>query len=141
MCGGVKFMQDGEERAVYFPQPGAALPVRKRDGSVQLVTWGRRREEEGELPPGGWARQDSIAKHKWDPYQPKPVLIAVDHFMEKDEAGASHWYLVTKGQYIQGCLTRIGNEVRVYVVTITPTLHEQAAIHSRWPKVVSSIAR
>jgi hypothetical protein len=138
MCGGVRYQVDGKNVTVYFPQPNAAVPVRKHDGSVQLVTWGRRKGEEGTLPQTGWARHDSIEAGKWNQYQPKPVLIAVDGFMEKDEAGKSHWYHVTKGQFIQGCLTRNGNEHRVYVVTITPTLPEFMAVHDRWPRLVAS---
>lgn len=138
MCGGVKFKMDGQEKAIYFPQPNAVLPVKRHDGTVSLVTWGRRKEEEGRLPKTGWARLDSINAGKWDQYHPKAVKIPVDQFMEKDEEGKSHWYQVTAGQYIQGLLARDGAKYRVYVVTITPTLPEFMAIHDRWPRLISA---
>lgn len=139
MCGGVKYTTDGHQVAVYFPQPNAALPVRRRDGTTDLVTWGRRLEEEGALPKTGWARLDSITAGKWDKYQPRPALIKVDEFMEKDVNGVSHWYMVTKGQYIQGLLAREGEEIRVYVVTISPPDPEAMSVHDRWPRMVTSL--
>jgi len=57
--------------------------------------------------------------------------------MEKDFEGNPHWYDLNKGQYLQGLLARDNNEQRIYVVTIEPEV-EDAAIHSRWPRVVQS---
>jgi len=139
MCGGVRYQVDGKEISVYFPQPGAVLPVRNHDGSAALVIWGRRKEEEGHLPKTGWARLDSIKSGKWNQYQPRPVLIVVDGFMEKDINGKSHWYMVTKGQYIQGLLAREGEERRVYVVTIPPAEPLDMAVHDRWPRLVTAL--
>ena len=68
----------------------------------------------------------------------KPVIIVVDAFMEKDEQKKSHWYPMTKGQYIQGLLSREGDEQRVYVVTIAPTEPDQLDVHNRWPRIVLS---
>lgn len=136
MCGGVKFSHDGELLTVYFPNPKAVLPVRLRNGEHQLLVWGRRKEEPGNLPPGGWARHESIKSGKWDRFFPKPVLIDVSDFMEKDNKGNSHWYPVIGGLAIQGLVARDGNEVRVYVVTITPKRQDQYQIHNRWPRIV-----
>jgi hypothetical protein len=49
-----------------------------KDGNISLLPWGRRKEQEGNLPLGGWARLDSI----------NAVKIAVEAFMEK-----SHWFV------------------------------------------------
>lgn len=141
MCGGVRYHFNGREQTVYFPQPNAMLPVRRRDGSVSLVTWGRREGEEGRLPQTGWARLDSLKAGKWDRFFPKPVLIVVDQYMEKDKQGKSHWFTNITGNYIQGCLVREGDEQRVYVVTITPTIPEILAIHDRFPKIVQKISK
>ena len=55
--------------------------------------------------------------------------------MEKDIQGNSHWFDITKGQYIQGLIARDKYEQRVYVVTITPEFED--AIHQRWPRILS----
>ena len=47
MCSGVKYTEtSGKEWKVYFPNPKAALPVVKSDGTVEWVKWGRRKEEQ-----------------------------------------------------------------------------------------------
>ena len=137
MCGGVKYRQDDELHTVYFPRPDARLPLRLKTGDQRLVTWGRRREEAGGLPPGGWARLDSVRAGKWQRYGPSPVLIQVESFMEKDDAGNSHWYELAGEDYIQGLVARDGEMDRVYVVTVSPEDPQHAAVHDRWPRIVS----
>ncbi len=68
MCGGVKFKHDGKILTVYFPSPKAVLPVALKQGGHELVMWGRRKEEPGKLPAGGWARLDSIKASGTDSY-------------------------------------------------------------------------
>lgn len=55
--------------------------------------------------------------------------------MEKDTESNSHWFELPSGQWIQGLVARSGNEQRVYVVTITPTMED--AVHDRWPRIMS----
>ena len=135
MCGGVLYTYEGKDYRVYFPNPGALLPVRMKDGGVSLLPWGRRKEQAGQLPMGGWARLDSINAGKWDRYFPTPTKIMVDQFMEKDIEGRSHWFLVTPGQWIQGLVAREHDEQRVYVVTIAPEFDD--AVHDRWPRILA----
>lgn len=135
MCGGVVYVMDGGERRCYFPNPQAKLPVLLRSGQASLITWGRRRDEAGELPAGGWARLESIRAGNWDRWQPRPVRLRLSGFMEKDIAGSSHWFTLTPGQWVQGLLARNAGEQRVYVVTIHPEM--PGAIHPRWPRIVS----
>jgi hypothetical protein len=46
MCGGAKYTDKaGKKWTIYFPSPKAALPVLKRDGDVEWVFWGKRKEE------------------------------------------------------------------------------------------------
>ena len=132
MCGGVKFTDGGKEQTVYFPQPHAELPLQLRDGKTEKMIWGRRREERGALPVGGWARQDSIDKGIWEKYQPRPVQIVVHAFMEKDKDKVSHWFDLQPEQRIQGLIATRNDERRVYVVTI----NSDNPIHDRWPKIV-----
>jgi len=135
MCGGVSYKENGKQVKVYFPMPMAALPVVMKDRSTNLYAWGRRREEMGSFPLGGWARHESILDGVWDKYQPTPVKIAVDSFMEKDSQGTSHWFDLEPGQFIQGLVAHLGMDSRVYVVTVEP---EDKSIHDRWPRIVSN---
>lgn len=134
MCGGVEYNHEGKVKKIYFPNPYAQLPVLKKSGAVELVTWGRRKEQEGALPQGGWARQESIDKGIWGKYSPTPVKIIVDRFMEKDKDRVSHWFDLKQGEWIQGLVAHKDDETRVYVVTIEPDAN---AVHNRFPKVLS----
>ena len=138
MCGGVKFKHENKDLTIYFPNPKAVLPIRLKSKNHTLIKWGRRKEEQGMLPPGGWARHESVLKGVWDKYFPKPVLITVDQFMEKDKQGKSHWYPLISATYIQGLVANDKDEQRVYVVTITPD-DEQEEIHDRWPRIVLTL--
>lgn len=137
MCGGIKYI-DNHNKAwtVYFPSPKSALPVIKKSGEVEWVTWGRRKEEDAPyFPNGGWARLDSIKEGKWQRYQPTPVLLPVHAFMEKDGAKVSHWFDMKPDEVIQGLLTVHDDTARVYVVT-TDTPPEFSYIHDRWPRLI-----
>lgn len=134
MCGGIYYTIDGKEVRMYFPNPRACLPVRKRNGSVEQLPWGRRQGQAGHLPLGGWARLDSIYAGRWDKCFPTPVKLMVSQFMEKDIEGHSRWFDITPGKWIQGLIAHWNNERRVYVVTITPELEDAA--YERWPRIL-----
>ena len=143
MCAGVEI--EGQEKAarVYFPVPTATLPVMMKDGSVANLRWGARNEElaagDGwpRWPKGGWARLESVKAGRWKALDPLPVKIPAKGYMEKDGEGRSHWFALEPGQYIQGLVARIGDERRVYVVTVASP-PEFAHIHDRWPRVVGT---
>ena len=135
MCGGIYFSFEGDELRIYFPNPKAVLPVLRKDGSVVLIPWGRRKEQAGILPLGGWARLDSIHSGRWDRWFPVPVKLPIKSFMEKDIEGSTRWYDLTKGKYVQGLIAREGSEQRVYVVTVEPGMSN--AEHERWPRILS----
>ena len=135
MCGGVYYTANGQDTRVWFPNPKAQLPVAMRNGDIHLLPWGRRHEQAGRLPLGGWARLDSIYAGRWDRWFTVPVKLPVKSFMEKDFEGHSHWYDLTRGQWIQGLVARCRHERRIYVVTIEPELAD--AVHDRWPRIMS----
>ena len=135
MCGGVYYSINDQDVRVYFPNPKAQLPVKTRAGGTGTLAWGRRREQAGILTLGGWARLDSIYAGRWDRWFPVAVKIPVKSFMEKDLEGHSHWYDLTRGQWIQGLVARHRQERRIYVVTIEPELAE--AVHDRSPRIMS----
>lgn len=136
MCGGVYYTHQEQDVRAYFPNPKAMLPARTRSGDTLLLPWGRRQNQAGKLPLGGWARLDSIYAGRWDRWLPKPVKLELKSFMEKDIEGHSHWFDLTAGQYIQGLIARDGSEQRIYIVTITPEMSD--AVHERWPRIVCS---
>jgi hypothetical protein len=135
MCGGVYYLINGEEVRCYFPNPKARLPVKRRNGGIDLLPWGRREKQAGNLPLGGWARLESIYEGRWDRWRPTPVKLGVSQFMERDIEGNSRWFDITTGKWIQGLVAHWGRERRIYVVTITPETEE--AVHQRWPRILS----
>lgn len=130
----VMYYYNSELISAHFADPKAMLPVKLKNGQIQLFKWGRHKIQNGELPLGGWARLTAIHHGQWDFYLPKPVKLPIVKFMEKDFEGHAHWYEVTQGCYIQGLLVREQNEVRLYIVTITPEL--PGACHDRWPRII-----
>lgn len=134
MCGGVFYVHEGEEYRYYFPNPSAVLPVKTKSSTV-LMPWGRRKEQVGKLPAGGWARLDSIYAGRWEKFFPVSVKIPVSQFMEKDIEDVSHWFDITKGKWIQGLVAREGVEQRVYIVTVVPEMPQ--SIHDRWPRILT----
>lgn len=155
MCGGVQYRVSDRVEPIktYFPIPYARLPVQRAEGPEMLI-WGRRKGEiEGEsLPVTGWARQDSIDKHKWDRFDPEFVYLAVDRYMEKathetiDPAypnrkpkRQSYWFDLKPGEAIEALIAHAPNgEKRLYVVTVpTPAEYFELIEHDRWPKVVN----
>ena len=135
MCGGVLYEIGGQEIRLFFPNPKARLPVSLRSGETTLLPWGRRKKQTGNLPLGGWSRLESIYSGRWDRWFPVPVKMPIISFMEKDIEDHSHWYELTKGQWIQGLIARDKYEQRIYVVTMEPE-HEDA-VHERWPRILS----
>jgi len=56
MCGGIYYVYREQEYRYYFSNPAATLPVKMKTGHYEILPWGRRREQRGKLPLGGWAR-------------------------------------------------------------------------------------
>ena len=139
MCAGVECKDRNRIVRVYFPNPKAALPVRLKSGAASWLTWGRREGETPAFPQGGWARLESIKDGKWEKYDPRPVVIVAQRFMEKDRQGISHWFAIPAAQMIQGLVASIGAETRLYVVT-TQAPRELPDWHDRWPQLVTIAA-
>lgn len=143
MCGGTRYIDEaGKDWKIYFPNPKAALPVRREGEKIEWVKWGLRKEEKN-VPKGfvqgGWARIDSVDTGKWEKYQAERVKLAVIAFMEKDKERISHWVDVPDGAALDGLVVTIGGESRLYVVTeSTPVAF--AWVHDRWPRLVSLAA-
>jgi putative SOS response-associated peptidase YedK len=133
MCGGVEARDAEKIWKVYFPNPKAAIPVLDLfTGEVAWVPWGRRKEQPGTGPQGGWARLESVEEGKWAKYQPQRALGLVQRFMEKDADRKSHWFDMQPGHALECLLLGEGGQRRVYVVTSSPP-EQYAWIHDRWP--------
>ena len=135
MSSGVLFDFEKGDRRMYFHNPLATLPIITKTNNVILMPWGRRRQQEGNLPLGGWARLETIYKKRWDRWQPQPVKIPVKSFMEKSHDGSNHWFDLIKGQCLQGLVASYKYERRVYVVTIEP--EQENAWYYRWPRIIN----
>lgn len=136
MCNGVIYLEGRQAKRCHFTQPQAALPVVLRGNGVAPITWGRREGEGGRLPLGGWAQLSAIRAQAWDSWQPRPVRLLLQGFMEQDIQGRGHWFTLTSGQWVQGLLARHDREQRVYVVTLQPEI--PGALYPRWPRIVSA---
>ena len=124
---------------IFFAQTKAVLPVKLKNGETKLVVWGRRENENSEMPLGGWVRLTTIkneSNNHWHMYLPKPIQIPAYKFMEKNFEGKSCWYEITRGKCIQGLLAKKENEYRIYIVTIDP--EDLMNCHYRWPHIMMS---
>lgn len=138
MCGGVEAREAENIWKIYFPNPKAAIPV-LLEGSGQLdwIAWGRRKEQPGFGPEGGWARLSTVQAGGWTKYNPRRAFSLVQRFMEKEgRAGEknriSHWFDVPEGYALECLVIGEGEQRRVYVITTEPPT-EYAWIHDRWP--------
>lgn len=131
MCSGVEV--DG--RIITFADPAPELPVFLRNGEVRWLPWGARHGVPSPWVAGTCARLDSIRAGKWDRYRPVPVRIPVDRLMERDSRNRPYWARLAGGQWLQGLVAQVGDEQRVYVVTVdTPA--EYRHVSDRWPRVM-----
>lgn len=153
MCGGMEFqkrahrLEPGElfeairgsgagvrDVRVFFPNPKAALLV---DPDQDLwLPWGRRKEQPGDWPEGGWARQESLSKPFWQRWRPAQVVVHPVRWMEKDHGRTSRWFELIEGQGIL-CLRLDGAPgTPVYVVTAPAAGDYLAEVHDRIPVIV-----
>lgn len=138
MCGGVEAREADKVWRIYFPNPKAAIPVQiEGSGQLDWIHWGRRKEEPGSPPQGGWARLSTVKAGGWDRYKPRRGFGMVQRFMEKegqlgDKNRPSHWFDVQAGHALECLIIGEGEQQRVYVVTTDPPA-EYAWIHDRWP--------
>lgn len=138
MCGGVEAREAEKVWKIYFPNPKAALPVLlEGSGQIDWIQWGRRQEQPGGGPPGGWARLSTVQTGGWAKHQPRRGLVIVQRFMEKDgkpgdKSRQSHWFDVPDGYALRCLVIGEGEQQRAYIVT-TDAPTELAWIHDRWP--------
>ena len=141
MCGGIEYHAGGGAQKVFFPNPGARLPVRNKNG-LGLIYWGRRKHERHSiLPPGAHAPLQSVRSGEWNRYQPRGVLIPASSYMEQDIQGGRHWFNLAADEMIQGLVATHGHEQRLYIVTIEPPEEFLQASDSQpntecWPRLV-----
>jgi putative SOS response-associated peptidase YedK len=138
MCGGIEAKDKNrayEPVRVYFPNPKAAFPVMLEDGTdLGWLPWGRRKEQPGSGPQGGWARQESLENGSWAKYRPQRAFGLISRYMEKDAERVSHWFDVEDGQVLECVVTGEPGDQCVYVVTASSPL-QFSAIHDRWPLI------
>src|SRR4051794_22147386 len=116
MCLALCFPTEKLTIITHFTDPNARIPIKTNAGLIQFMTWGRRLDERGKLPVGGWISTELKQKGHFDQYFPKEVKILATKFMEQDVEGRCIWSEVTAGSYIQGLILREKDEHRVYMV-------------------------
>ena len=134
MCLGIAYKYQGQNHRVYFIDPKARLPVKKKSGKEVLVSWGRRKSERINFPLGARALLTDVRAGYWNQWHPKAVKIYAQGFAEQDIEGQTDWFDITEGKWIQALLAQNKNESRIYIVTITPIIREMA--YERWPRVL-----
>ena len=157
MCGGMEFtrhlerLTDEEWNAavrgsgagadkfirVHFPNPKAALLV---DPVADLwLPWGRRKEQPGEWPEGGWAREESLGKGYWKRWHPEPVIVRPVRWMEKDRKRVSRWFDLEPGQGVLCLRLDAAPGTPLYVITRPAEGDYLADIHDRIPVRCSAL--
>ncbi len=123
----IDFYKKRGEIDIFFFSKKPFLPV-NRGGDIDLVDWGNR-DKKIKLPKTGWARQESLQRHKWDYLNPKKVEIPVNEGYEKDI-----WF---KTDPLQGVEIKKENEDRVYMITkpSSPS-YKKLTGHDREPVII-----
>ncbi|HWQ08209.1 MAG TPA: hypothetical protein VN436_03850 [Holophaga sp.] len=116
---------------VYFPNPKAALLV--DPGAGLWLPWGRRREQPGDWPEGGWAREESLGKPYWRRWNPEVVVVRPLRWMEKDHTRTSRWFDLDPGQGILCLCLMAAVGTPLYVVTRPAGGDYLAEVHDRIP--------
>jgi hypothetical protein len=145
MCDAIEYLRDGESVLVYFDTAQPELPVRKRSGAIEFITWGARRDRylsddntPGYLlkfPIGGRATHESVLAGAWERFEPRPVRIVASRFVVADRRLGPMFFSLQRGEFIQGLLAQTGAQRRVYIVTVDAPAEHQARC-SEWPRIV-----
>ncbi len=116
---------------IRWEDEAARLPVLRKDGRIELITWGLPfGQMSHKAPAGGCASLDAIRSGMWKRYGVRPAKIAADRFAALDSAGEEHWTDLAAGLALQGALIAVDNKIqtatagsqilRVYIVTEPP---------------------
>lgn len=119
-----------------WQDPDVRLPVRRRDGSLAWLPWGARHGIDSPFVQGPCARLESVREGRWSRYRPRPVMIPVDRYMERDGKSRPYWVRAGEGICLQGLVATWGDEQRIYVVT-TESPAEFAHVQPRWPRLLA----
>jgi len=135
MCGGLEFQKrSGEPVRVLFPNPKAAMLTNPAMNT--WLPWGRRREEPGAWPEGGWARYESVNKGYWKRWGSERVLVWPTRWMEKDRQRRSQWFDLPPGHALVCLRLAKAPGTPLYVVTSEADGDYLTDIHDRIPKLM-----
>jgi hypothetical protein len=107
-----------QKKRILFPQPQAQLPARRKDGSAIWLPWGRRKQENGALPPGGLVPLAEIRAGEWDAYHARPVIIPANGYLLRQPDGRTRWQPLDAAHALQGMVAEGEGEQRIYLVTL-----------------------
>jgi hypothetical protein len=131
--------------AVYYDTRSPDLPVLMRGGAIRFYRWSARRacyfadDNIGgakRFQEDNCASLEDIHAKKWASYEPRPVRILASRFIQLDPFTIGPVYFPLKrGEFIQGLLASIRDNLRVYVVTV-PAPAQYADRWPEWPRIV-----
>lgn len=94
----------------FFWSKNPVLPIQEENGSIVLLPWGNRNINE-KMPKTGWAKNESLQKHKWDYLKPVNSKILADKGYEKGV-----WFDIPNG-FLKGITIKQQDQSLVYMVT------------------------
>lgn len=133
MCSGIEY----QDQLLLWRDAEVRLPVQLADGGVTWRRWGERHGVAGAFVQGPCARLESIREGRWARFDPRPVEIPLQRYMERDAKGAPYWVRVDSCEVLQGLLATVGDDQRVYVVTV-PSPGPYRHVQPRWPRVLGT---
>ena len=134
MCIALRIQEDNKTKIITFRQKMPLLPYLTNTRTLACMQWGRSPYEQGNLPIGGWAREDCVLDGKWDAWFPKKILIPVVSFCLLDFIGRSHWFDVCRGEFLQAIVAQQDHEQRLYLSIELTQRFDNLFWH--WPLII-----
>lgn len=135
LCHGISYREADDNIHAFFTENQATLPVKMRQGQCSQMPWGRKAEDPGSLPYGGWASLESIHAGRWEAFSPRPVQIAATGHVQQDKDGENHYFELQENQILQGLMAQDREQQVIYLVTVQ-TPKELQYVSSRWPRII-----
>lgn len=108
---------------VSFNNPQACLPVIRKDGGIELVSWGRRETDslplELNFPVTGWAKIEDLWNKRsfWYRYRFKEARVPAYRFMLRGDTDQPYWFTLAPEEYLRAIVVIIHGQWRVYLIT------------------------
>ena len=113
------YLNNNKPKRSYFINPKATVPLTEKNSNlIKEMPWGRRPQQSGQLPMGGWVEYEHLSKGRYDRFFPRTVKLNVFAYLTHACDGRELWVDVLEAQWVQAVILREGQEQRAYVITI-----------------------